>query len=88
MQCTFGANKNCLMITLLVHHCNLLSLDRGPTCWSFLASVFIGRFFFESFFWGIDDLQVIQSLVIKSYFMTATWDIVGRVPPHFTFFNF
>ena len=62
-------------------------LDRGPTSSSFLAPVFIGRFFFQSFFWGIDDLQVIQSLVIKSYFMTPTWDIVGSPRPTFTFLN-
>ena len=56
-----------------------------------LASLFIAMFFFQSFLGGIDDLQVIQSLVIKSYFMVATWDIVGRSPApasHFAFFNF
>ena len=85
----------CIYLWLLVNNSDISSplLPESLTvpAWHPWLHCSLPCFSFKFFLGGIDDLQVIQSLVIKSYFMVATWDIVGRSPApasHFAFFNF
>ena len=52
-----------------------------------IPGFFVPDFSLQVSFRGMDDLQVIQSLLIKSYFMGATWDIVGRLASHHVFLS-
>ena len=52
-----------------------------------IPGFFLPDFSFQVSSKEMDDLQVIQSLLIKSYFMGATWDIVGRLASHHVFLS-